>query len=482
MMQPALRLLEDLNDSDAGWLFSIGVEQQVISGTAIIREGEPLDSLFLVLEGLFGVRIAALGDREIATLGAGEIVGDISLLERRSPAASVVAIESSLLLVLPRSALDEKLETDGAFAARFYRSLAVLNSRRLRRQVGDIGRVLASAMEGGGAGEGIEAVLLTAVDSFKQLLLEADGEALKHDGVLPEASAVAIDSAFQQLCVLAHTHIGDAAQQNELVKAALGRRLQREFLPYLLLTRTAERFYSKPRGYAGDFLTIDIIYANEPTGTGRVGAALDGAFLHTRASKAVRNRRALLAEEIAAVMKGSEEAIHITSLACGPAAELFDVFGKLENLRQLKASLIDIDLQALAFVADKRDKAKLQNQMTLVPGNLVYLAMGRQKLELPPQDLIYSIGLIDYFNDKFVLKLINWIHARLRTGGKVILGNFHPCNSDKVLMDYLLDWKLIHRSEADMNRLFAESAFGQPCTAIRFEPEGINMFASCVKS
>ena len=39
--------------------------------------------------------------------------------------------------------------------------------------------------------------------------------------------------------------------------------------------------------------------------------------------------------------------------------------------------------------------------MDLLNGNLVYLATDRQKFELPPQDLIYSIGLIDYFNDKF---------------------------------------------------------------------------------
>ena len=59
-MQPALRLLEDLNDADADWLFSAGSERQVISGTVIIRENEPLDSLFLILEGLLGVRLAAL--------------------------------------------------------------------------------------------------------------------------------------------------------------------------------------------------------------------------------------------------------------------------------------------------------------------------------------------------------------------------------------------------------------------------------------
>ena len=42
--------------------------------------------------------------------------------------------------------------------------------------------------------------------------------------------------------------------------------LRLELLPYLLLTRSAERIYRKPRGYEGDFLTIEWMYANEPGG------------------------------------------------------------------------------------------------------------------------------------------------------------------------------------------------------------------------
>ena len=90
------------------------------------------------------------------------------------------------------------------------------------------------------------------------------------------------------------------------------------------------------------------------------------------------------------------------------------MFQQLDDRRRLHASLIDIDLQALAYVADRRDNAGLQNRINLINANLVYLALGRQKLELNDQDLIYSIGLIDYFNDKFVVKLLNWIHGRLR--------------------------------------------------------------------
>jgi len=48
-------------------------------------------------------------------------------------------------------------------------------------------------------------------------------------------------------------------------------------------------------------------------------------------------------------------------------------------------------------------------------------------------------------------------------------------------MDHILEWTLIHRTEDDMNRLFASSKFGRACTNLRFEDEGINLFAECTK-
>lgn len=102
-------------------------------------------------------------------------------------------------------------------------------------------------------------------------------------------------------------------------------------------------------------------------------------------------------------------------------------------------------------------------------------------MRLKDQDLVYSIGLIDYFSDKFVVALLNYIYDLLRPGDKVILGNFHPRNPDKAMMDYVLDWNLIHRSEEDMNRLYSASKFVKPCTKIRFEGERIYLFAECIK-
>ena len=143
--------------------------------------------------------------------------------------------------------------------------------------------------------------------------------------------------------------------------------------------------------------------------------------------------------------------------------------------------VIDIDAEALALVERRRDERELQNSMDLVQGNLVYLATGRQQLEVAEVDLVYSIGLIDYFNDKFVISMMNFAFEILRPGGRIILGNFHPRNPDKAFMDHVLEWKLIHRDEHAMNNLFEASAFARPCTNIRFEEQGVNLFAECIR-
>lgn len=405
-MQEALKLLAELTEEDTSWLLEQGTEQQVIANTRIIAEGEMPGALFLVLEGLVGIEIDAVEGRTIAYRGAGELLGEISFLDRQPASATVRAVENSLLLALPCALLDAKLEADSAFAARFYRACALVVSRRLRERVRDVGYQAQEKPQQEGAIATAWARLSGPVESMKELLRKADNEALRHDGEVPESLAAEIVEGFGTVMAFLNAEVGDASGLTEPVRTEIGRQLQRELLPYLLLTRIAERCYAKPRGYAGDFLTIEWMYQNTPEGFGRLGPVMDRCFLNAPAARAVRNRRGLLAEHIQdARQRAAGRTAQITSMASGPATEIFDVFATLDDPTQMHATLIDIDLQALAFVSDRSDRLKLRRQMDLVNGNLVYLAMGRHKIKLSDQDLVYSIGLIDYFSDKFVISL-----------------------------------------------------------------------------
>lgn len=321
------------------------------------------------------------------------------------------------------------------------------------------------------------------LDAFKCGLAEADAAAIKSGGQVDVATREKVAAGFADFMITLNALIGDRSGVPQTVREAVGARVHRDVLPWLLLTRTAERMYAKPRGYAGDFLSIEWIYRDAEQGAGRLGPLLDRCFLDQPAAVAVRNRRGLLAGEIARQTSArSDRPVRITSMACGPAREIFDAFDTLDDPRRLEVTLIDIDEEALAFVRTIVVERGLEQQVRLVHGNLVSLAMGRQRVDLENQDLVYSIGLIDYFNDKSVGRLMDYAHRCLRPGGEAIFGNFHPANRDKAMMDYILDWRLNHRSEEDMDRLYRESDFRSPCTKLQLEDAGVNLFASCQKA
>ena len=480
-MFDALSLLTELDDQDIEWILETGQEQQVIANTVIIAEGSHPEALYIVLEGLVGITVASAGSGQLAALGPGELVGEISILENRPASATVAAVENTLLLAVPRSELLGRLDADARFAAHLYKSFALISARRLRERVGSLGQMLqAKAATDSVIGNRWRRIG-EHVDQFKEQLRELDTLARQHDGQVPEEAAQATVTRFREFCGMINSEVGDDSGLDVHVKEELGSNLQKEILPYLLLTQTAERCYAKPRGYAGDFLSIEQIYRNEPAGSGRLGPLLDRCFLNEPAARAVRNRRGLLADEIRTVVEETPSGpVPIISLACGPAQEVFDVLLQ-GDANRLQATLIDIDQQALEFVTKRAAELSFSEQVQLVNGNLVYLATGRTRLDLPPLKLAYSIGLIDYFNDKFVIKLMDYVHGLLEPGGKMIVGNFHPNNSTRALMDHVLEWRLIHRTEDDMNRLFSTSKFGRPTTRIRFEEEGVNLFAECVR-
>ena len=138
-MRKAFYLMGILEDEDLEWLGRNGVTKLVPAGAILVSEGMPIQDIFVVLDGKLSVLAQAIGNREIAPLYAGEIVGEISFVDSRPPSASVVAAQDSQILAIPRVKLSAKLESDKAFSARFYKAIATLLADRLRRTVSHLG-------------------------------------------------------------------------------------------------------------------------------------------------------------------------------------------------------------------------------------------------------------------------------------------------------------------------------------------------------
>jgi CRP/FNR family cyclic AMP-dependent transcriptional regulator len=128
-MRKALYVMGILDDEDVEWIASHGRNRVVRKDEILIREGEPVDALFILLDGSLNV---SAGGAQVATLLTGEIVGEISFVDSQPPSATVTAGQYSRVLAIPRALLNAKIETDAWFASRFFRAMAVFLADRLR--------------------------------------------------------------------------------------------------------------------------------------------------------------------------------------------------------------------------------------------------------------------------------------------------------------------------------------------------------------
>ncbi|MCA9685547.1 MAG: class I SAM-dependent methyltransferase family protein, partial [Myxococcales bacterium] len=261
--------------------------------------------------------------------------------------------------------------------------------------------------------------------------------------------------------------------------------IARRLYPWVAASGVGERALHKPAGYAGDFQTIRMVYADQPLGSCWAGRFIDARILESPAAWAVKNRRALLVAEIEQTRvqaRAEGRRARVATLGAGPAEELFDVHAGVGSVADMPlCTLVDMDLDALGHVADRAAAEGCAEALQPLATNIARAALGRSEARLVEQDLIYSAGLIDYFKDNLLVRLLDWIHAGLRPGGRTLLGNFHRENPTRRMMETVLEWELIHRDEDDMRRIFAKSKFGADNLRFCFDPSGVNLFVEATR-
>jgi bacteriocin-type transport-associated protein len=166
----------ELSDSDIDWLIAIGHREEIPAGAVLIREGRPVEGLYILLNGTMIVSVSEeehnplalvfatleegeTSSREITRLLRGDIVGEMPFVDERLPVTTVKAFEDSLVLMIPRQQLAIKLQQDVIFASHFYRMIAILLSDRLQDIASRIGygrRTYSVDNEGQGLAQDIE--------------------------------------------------------------------------------------------------------------------------------------------------------------------------------------------------------------------------------------------------------------------------------------------------------------------------------------
>jgi hypothetical protein len=128
-----IKILATLNDAQLSHLSDFMELQHVPQWNTVVRQGEPGDAMYLVLDGELRARVM-VGDREtvLATFGAGEFFGDMALFDHGPRSADVITNAESTLLRISSVAFARLAKEAPALATPFLQATSRTLASRIR--------------------------------------------------------------------------------------------------------------------------------------------------------------------------------------------------------------------------------------------------------------------------------------------------------------------------------------------------------------
>ena len=128
-----------LDPSALGELASVCVTRTFRRDQYLMYQGDPGDHLAVIVDGLVKITVASdRGDEMVlATIGAGEMLGELAVIDQGPRSASAVAVHPTTALVVSRSALIHAMQRSPALLDELLRTLGAM-VRRLTEQTSDL--------------------------------------------------------------------------------------------------------------------------------------------------------------------------------------------------------------------------------------------------------------------------------------------------------------------------------------------------------
>jgi len=126
--------LDGLTRHALSLIAQVTTEESHATGTRIFQYGDPGDKLFIILEGKVRIsrEVSGMGEEALAVLGAGEVFGEMALLDESPRSADARAHERCRLLVIAKDAFDDLLFMHKDLAFEVLWSCVRMLSTRLR--------------------------------------------------------------------------------------------------------------------------------------------------------------------------------------------------------------------------------------------------------------------------------------------------------------------------------------------------------------
>lgn len=242
----------------------------------------------------------------------------------------------------------------------------------------------------------------------------------------------------------------------------------------------ATRLQTWPRGYPGDFETVEYILDHQNRAEpGTFAYGLEQVALDSPIAEQHRNKVRAQAQTIlrAAVERRDRPGgARVLVLASGGAADVRMIQDELVDLGT-HVVLLDQDADALAFARERLPR--LAPNVTTVCRNVIRGLVAVRALG--PFDLVVAGGLFDYLPDQVIARVLQQARERLLTpSGQMLFTNISLDNPFRLWIECLADWYLIHRNADDLKRLCAEAGYGPADVLVEADVTGLALIARCL--
>jgi extracellular factor (EF) 3-hydroxypalmitic acid methyl ester biosynthesis protein len=242
-----------------------------------------------------------------------------------------------------------------------------------------------------------------------------------------------------------------------------------QLAPFVERSPFLQRCRAKPRGYPGDYQLMRMMYAGERLADTIFGRALDQLGLDEHLAATLPSRRDALVEVLRRRLSEAiptTRPLRILNIGSGPAREMSDWLGEIAPGPSIELVLVDQDAAALAYAQEQLAAVAMRHEgrVRVICRHLSFkqlFAEPQRLAELVECDLVYSAGLFDYLREAPASLLIQQCFELLDVGGRLLVGNAAKTPVAAWVPEYLLDWKMIYRTPAEMRRLgkpFSERA------------------------
>jgi len=211
--------------------------------------------------------------------------------------------------------------------------------------------------------------------------------------------------------------------------------------------------------YSTQYRALEEMYTFKGGSIKGWGRFFDFIWLTQRNPRALRNRLKLfekILEDEILQRHSSEKEVRVLSLGSGSARGVVESIANMKKKNiPVKALLIDKDINAIQY---SRQLSKYFDVHDNIDQRQIRIEDSYEDIKAFNPDIIEMVGILDYFKDEQVARILNNIFDTIKPGVTLITANINK-NLEERFVTKTVRWKMIHRRPKEFYNVLCQTKF-----------------------